>query len=540
MAQPRFGVHHRPSSVGQVAIRKQILVESRLNAGMIINLDSADIPNSALQLAQNAAVRFDKTSRRHGCTLLTPPKPDSLPVLSLTFIKKKGGTPYTVRFTRESVFRRGTLAWTEIAGAAPLLGTDKDRIQAVNVLDELIFSNNGANPIQKIDFDTDTFANLGNAPAYRYVTGFFNRAVGAALRGVNEVQVGWSGDANIEEWDPEVDESAGFSPILESPSDLSDFITGIFAFTNNMIMLREQSIWVVTKQPVESQPFNFYAAFPGVGCDAPNSVGVIPNGLCWFDSRSRTIWAYSPGSAPERVGFNIERDLLNGLDDPANCFGSYSSINNEYSLCIPQAASSLVRVWTYNFNTRSWTYNEYNLLSSIDDLDLGTGGITIDELVGTIDELVGTIDELSPSQINVNTRVFGRQDGELMYEDKLALTDAGAAFTTILDSKSFNLPTLDQNVQELKIDLFVHLAGQIQIYISKNGGATAESYRLAKTIPADYLEQGKRQLITIKRPYACRNFAFRILANEGNFDVINYELITSKSNNSDAGKSNSR
>lgn len=531
MAEPRFGRFLRPSSVGQVSIRSQVFAEGRLNGGMIVQLDSADIPTSALQLAKNAAVRFDKTSRRYGCTLLTPLKPDSLPVLALTFIKKKIGTPFTVRFTRSSIFRRGSVTWTPIVGV--LSGTDRDRIQAVNVLDELIFSNNGADEIQLINFNTDTFADLGNAPKYRFVTGFFNRAVGAALRDVNEVQVGWSGDGNITEWNPAVDETAGNSPILESPSDLSDFITGIYAFTNNMILLREQSIWVVTKQPIPTNPFNFYAAFPGVGCDAPNSVGVIPNGLCWFDSRTRTIWAYTPGSAPERIGFNIERDLLKGIDDPGACFGSYSSINNEYTLCLPRAATSIVSEWTFNFNTKSWVYNERDLTSCVEDLDLGTGGITIDELIGTIDELIGTIDDLSPSNVNVNTRIFGRMDGEIMYEDKLAELDVDKVFTTIIDSKSFRMPTLSQNVQEFKLELFINVGGKIDIYFSKNGGATDDSYRLVRTIPKGSLQQGKPQLITVKRPQRCRNFAWRLVSSEGQFDVINYEIITSKSNTSD-------
>lgn len=530
MAEPRFGRFHNPSSVGNVGFKRSVFAESRLNAGMINQLDPADIPSGACQLIQNGAVRYDKTSRRYGCTLLTPAKPDALPVLALTFIRKKDGTPFTVRFTRSSVFSRGGLSWTPIVGT--LSGVDKDRIQAVNVLDELIFSNNGADEIQKIDFGALTFADLGNAPKYRYVTGFYNRAVGAALRDVNEVQVGWSADGVIDEWDPLVNETAGFSPILESPSDLSDFITGIYAFTNNMILLREQSIWIVTKQPIPTNPFNFYAAFPGIGCDSPNSVGVIPNGLAWLDTRTKTIWAYSPGSSPERIGFNIERDLLKGIDDAGNCFGSYSSVNNEYTICLPVAASDTVREWTYNFNTRSWVYGERKFTSCIEDLDLGTGGITIDELVGTIDELIGTIDDLSPSNINVNTRIFGRTDGEIMYEDKVAETDAGTTFTTIIDSKSFSLPTLEQNVCEYKLELFINVGGAIGIYFSKNGGATDDSFKLVRTIAKGSLQQGKPQIITIKRPQKCRKFAWRLVAIEGQFDVINYELITSQSNSS--------
>lgn len=545
MALPRFGQVYQPTSVGNIALRTQVFAESRLNKGIINSLDSADIDNGACQNIINGMIRFDKTSRRYGMSLIVDDndipivKPDSEPVLALIFISKKDGTPYTVRFTPTTVHRIAIDVWSPMTGT--LLGGQYDRIQAVNVLDELIFSNNGANNIQKVDFTGESFGDLGNAPAYRYITGFYNRAVGAARRDANEVEVGWSGDNNIDEWDPTVDETAGSSPILESTSDLSDFITGIYAFTNNMILLREHSIWVVTKQPIPTLPFNFQTAFPGIGCNAPNSVGVIPNGLCWLDTRTRTVWGYVPGSAPERIGFNIEKSIVESID-PAICFGSYSGINNEYSLCLPTVGTDVVKEYTYNFHTKSWVYAERKNITCVDDVDYGSGGVTIDELVGTIEELVGTIDELSPSSVAVGKRLYGLNDGDILLEDSDVDTDNGEVYETVIDSKSFVLPTLEQNIQEYKLEILPHITGDIKIYYSKNGGADssqgvgAASFVLARTIPAASLEIEKPQLITIKRPQKCRRFAWRIYANSGQFDVINYELITTRSassNNSD-------
>ena len=186
-------------------------------------------------------------------------------------------------------------------------------------------------------------------------------------------------------------------------------------------------------------------------------------------------------------------------------------------------------VWTYNFNTKSWAYSKYDQIVSIEDQDLGTGGVTIDELIGTIDELLGTIDDLSPSNLFVNTRMFGRVDGDIMFEDKMAETDAGREFITTIDSKSFVMPQLEQNIKEFKLELLINIGGEIKIYYSKNGGATDDSYYLVRTIAIGSLELSKPQIITIKRPQKCRKFAWRIVANAGQFDIINYELITSVS-----------
>lgn len=502
--------------------------EGTINKGMITMLDPADIPPGSMQLIKNATVRFDRTSRRPGNVLLLPVKPNGSPILKLAFIKKKDGTGYTVRFTPTSLHNRGISSWTALTGT--LTGTISDRMQTADVQDELIFTNNGADYIQKVNFLLSTFARLGNAPKYRYITGFYNRALGAALRDTNEVQVGWSGDGNLNEWDPAVDETAGSSPILESPSDLSDFITGLFSWTNVGVLLRERSLWTIQKQAVPQNPFFFTTAVPGIGCDSPYSAQVLGTEIGWLDRRTGTVYSWRPGSWPEPIGRPIEASILSNVNDPQTIFSSYDTLTDEYSICIPQVGSKYVNVWTFNRRSKAWARNEYYALTSMDDVDLATAGTTIDQLGDIpIDSLIGTIDSLSPTSKIISTRTYGRDDGTIGQIDVNADTDAphtdfptGIPYETQMVSKSFQIPEDDIYIAEIRIEYQSMRGGTFTLEYSKNGGATPQSWKLAKNVTPRVL--GEPRLLIFRRFIKCRKFAWRLTTKAGLFDTLSYEI----------------
>lgn len=511
---------------------ESLFAEARVNQGMITMIDSADLPPAALQLAKNTHVRFDKTSRRFGSVLLTPVKPDSEPVLKLAFIKRNNGDAYTIRMTPTTIHTLGAGVWNAFAGPA-LGGGVNDRFQTAVVLDDFIFSNNGVNVLQRLNFGSSTYANLGNAPSYRYVVGFNNRAVGAALRDINEVQVGWSADGDIDEWDNAVDNTAGNSPIMESPSDLSDFITGLFASANVGILLRERSIWNIIKQPAPTNPFYFQTAVPNIGCDCPFSACRIDGGIAWLDRRTRTVYAYSPGGQPEPIGRPIEKTILDGVSDVRSVFSGYDSLNNEYHICIPQVGSNFVLVWTYNLRNKAWTRNDYYALTSVDNTDLAVAGTQIDQLGDVpIDSLTGTIDDLSPTSTITPTLSLGRDDGTIAIVDENVDVDAphtdypnGYNYETIIRSKTFFMPRLDMYVSSLVIEYEMKRAGSFLIQFSKNGGATDDSWVTAKTVTPTKL--GEPQILRFKRSIRARRFAWQIVSSSGAFDILNYEVTVS-------------
>lgn len=503
-------------------------VESRVNGGMISSVDASDIPESALQLCKNARIRYDQTSRRFGHSILTPTKPSPFEILRVATLIDNQGNTYTYRFTAPAIHRRDTGLWTPLTGGT-LDGTALDRYKTVVINNQFVFTNNGVNSICLIDPLTNTYAQLGNAPQYKYITGFYDRVVGANRvgGGAYNVEVGWSALApDIDEWDGAVKITAGNSPLIESPDDFGDPISGIFGISNVLVVPREHSIWIGTKNPVGSNPFSFYNAVPRIGCNAPWSAAAFEKGLIWFDQRTGTVWLYEVGGNAESLGRPIDNLIVKNIDNPQRVFGSYNPIQNEYIVCIPAVGTSLVKCWTFNFRTKAWSYDEIDNICSADDFDLAGGGIAIDDLVGTIDQLVGTIDELSPTVSVLPTRAYGLNNGDVLVEDVSLHTDGGLEYQTEFISKLFEVPEDDVIIAQARIEYQIESECVLNLYVQKNGG----EFVLVKTKTVTV--GGKTQIFKYDKQIRCRQFAWKLTVDGGEFTLKKFEIhayVTGKS-----------
>jgi hypothetical protein len=505
-------------------------VEARVNQGMITSIDAADIPTSALQKVLNARVRYDKTERRSGYVLFRTdlsddttevPKADSTHVLKVATLKDNEGNAYTFRLSPGKVYLLDSGAWVEVTPVTTAVsGGNTDRYKTVVINNQFAFSNNGADYIQLVDPVAKTYDRLGNAPKYKFITGFANRIVGAYRTdgGSHAVDIGWCGNGVITEWDNANDNSAGSTPLAESPSDFADHITGIFGINNALVITRERSIWLASRNPVASNPFNFYNAVPGIGCNAPYSSAPFEGGLCFFDPRTSTVWAYPIGGQPESIGRPIDKELSKNIDDPQNIFGSYNPIENEYIVFIPVVGSDLVKAWTFNFRTKSWSYDEVADICCADDPDVSAGYTAIDDLLGIINNLTGTIDELSPTNKTISSRILGKTDGDILQELTTATDDAGTEFVTELESKLFEAPEDDIVVVEIRAEIYAIKQCELKLYISKN----KRDYQLLRTSTINELE--KTVLFKYKKQFKARQFSFKITGTGGKFSFMKYEV----------------
>jgi hypothetical protein len=531
----KYGYSHIGDNLPLPQIDEKLIIETVVNGGVVTELDPADIPNSALSDATNCVVRFDRTERRPGSSAFGPAKPNSDPIMKLAFVKIPDGTGYTVRHTPTTIHKLVANVWTNITDSNTpgneLAGTSTDHLNSVVVLDTYAMSNNGANPIQKIDLAGGTFANCGNAPAYRYITGFFNRIVGAALRGTNEVQIGWSGDANPTEWDQNVDDTAGSSPLIDSPSDLADFITGLFGWTNVMAVLREKSVWLANKQPIAQNPFYFYASVPGIGCDSPYSAVNVGDGIAWLDRRTEEIYIYVPGQVPQPIGGPNRGRIFGAIKDPTLIFGAYDPIEHEYTVAIPRIGTKLVDTWTFNRRNNSWVSGQFYDLTTLADVEVGGGGgLTIDQLVGTIDALTGTINSLSPDiGIYVSERLRGHGDGSITITDPLQPIDAahtdyptGYAFESILSSKVFMQPSHDSYFTRTIIEYISKIAADIILETSIDNGRTWQTRRTFSPTVLD-----KPRLLKLNKVIRSRRYQWRLRTSGGLFSVLSYWIHAS-------------
>lgn len=505
---------------------RQKLAESRVNKGLITSIHAADIDPAALTAAINARCRYDLTTRRFGRVLLTPVKPNANKVLELALFKANDAATHLFRFTRNSIHERGVGVWVAYAVGAggSITGGDTDRFQMVVFLNKPFFAN-GVDKVQYLDAALTQYIQAGvNAPKVRYLTGFANRLVGGYRtdQANGPVSVVWSADGDTTKWpdDAPADVSSGQSPLVESPSDLADFITGVFGFTNVLLVSREKSIWLATKQPIASAPFNFYTAVPGVGSDCPYGIFVIPGGLAFVDTLSSTVWAYSISGGIERIGEPIEQDLIKAINDPHDVFGSYDSIMAEGSWAVPIAGTTMFRVWTFNFRTKAWVYDEVDGLSVISDIDSPfVSTLTFDQLAGTFDGLTGTFDQLVNTQAAGRpTRYYGYTNGEILQEDPSAVADNGVAYTMDLQSKEFVTPGTDLYFAEIRVEFLSKNEGTLSLYYTRDHGKT---WILAKSVA---LVPDVTGLLRYTRLIRSRTLRWRLTASDGLPSILSYEI----------------
>lgn len=519
------GPRHNPYYSQNAQLQMSKFVDEQLDKGMITNYDPADLPEGALQLAENAVVRYGKTSRRLGFVSITPAKPNSNRPLSLIDFRKNDNSRYQVRVDKANMYSRGAGIWTNIpsAGGATLTGTDFDYTQHTVVRDTLITVNNGVDNIHLVNPAipqyTDLIAvNPGNYK-FKYITGFANRAIFANLAGVAPYRIQWTTDFDLTIIDPALDPSAGWSDLVDSPSDEADFITGIYTVANQILVMRDHSIWLGIRQPIASAPFQFYSVISGLGCDCPNSIQVTALSITWADFRTGRIYNYTPGGAPQSISLPIEMNIFTGMDSPDKIFSCYDTFDNEYLLAIPQAGSTLIKTWRYNFRTQSWANSIDEFSCSLSYIDFAPPSITIGELSGTIGSLVGTIGSLGGTAAAVATLIVGDIDGDLYQENKAAIDDNGVPFTTTIISREYTTPEVDLYIAEIRIDFIATLAGSLSLYYTTNSGIT---WHLARISNITTLNQP--QLLRFVKQIKCRRLAWKLTTTDCLFNILGTEV----------------
>lgn len=494
--------------------------------GMNTHDDANDIPDNTFQFAKNVFLANTRVWRRYGTSNISPTKPNSDPVRNLVSLQEYDGTISQLRFTDADIYRRSSGSWTQItdAGASPFTVFPNN---VVSVDNRHFFSTQGETVIQEIDLGTNTYVELGNSVEYRYITSFGDRIIGAYLDGgsPNPVQVGWSGNLNYDEWDPLTDPSAGSVPLVDSQNDYADFITGVFGFSTQLLVLKERSIWLANKTGSNTAPFYFFVSSPNFGCDTPRSVQRVPNGIMYYDRRTNNVYYMNVNQSevsipmPTPVGTNVQDFIFESIDDPADVFSSFDPIELRYSLAVPLAGSDLVRVFVYSFKTQSWWYDEREDITCISSLNYSAPTVLIQDLVGTIGGLAGTIGGLSGYVIPTPTTFFGRSDGDIEEIN----VEENTGYPTTLISKNWTAEdNNDLFIQRLTFTYEPLSEGSMTIYYSKDNSLSWTPY---KSVTFAAQDSGKRLIVNCVKSVKARQFTWKIESIEGVWSLVDFKAL---------------
>lgn len=505
--------------------KENLVAIDNFDLGMITDVNADRLPENGLTLAQNCSYNINQLFRRNGTVLYENSAPDSNKILNIFAIFTSVSGVAILRFTKDKIYKVTSTGWDEItpSGSANS-GGDLDYF-TLTLANDRVFFCQGIDNIREIDVGALTYDDLGDASSYKYVTNAFNRIIGAYLAGGSPVayQIGWSGNLDFDEWDPTVNISAGFTPLVNSPSDVDDTITGVYNGGKFIIITRLRSIWVGLPTQAATQPFNFYAIIPTTGADTPRTIVLTSFGLIWYSYENSEVYLWDMNSTqPQAVSIseNCSRAIKSDINDPAYVFGSYSRETKCYSLFIANTISSQVVCWEYSFLYKNWVRNTKLNVSTVADVDYPGSSLSFDDLVGTFDDLVGTLGSLG-GIVAATTRFYGFSDGTIstspffsgLSQDisNIVLDDSGVSFDTDIRSKIFELPPDNTDANLFRINVTPYTVGTVALSYSKDDGLNWISLKSRTFISSELLQA---QVIQLKRFRKIRRIQFKVITSD--------------------------
>jgi len=352
------------------------------------------------------------------------------PVMHAFEFRALDGTVFILRFTTKKLQRLAGSAWSDVAGAT-FTGTTSDFFTITTFGERLVFSN-GVDGLFVFDPGAVTVSQIttsAEVPKARHLTTFAGRVVATNVidsSGTKRGRVRWSAKFDHTKWDPAVDLGSGFEDVTSSPNPDADVCHATLPVTDELALLsRRRSVYLISVTGIADAPFRFSMLHDQLGTESPYSIVAVHGGIMgWYENDF--YFVSHTGVTP--VGTQIADRLRELITSPRDMWGTYDAYRNEYRCIIKEDSA----VWRYSFPDQGWTRDEYSFVPrTIEAVGrYTTGGLTIDELVGTIDGLVGTIDELGGGAV-IRGGAYLTQPSYVVREDTTRTQDVNTSGNAI-------------------------------------------------------------------------------------------------------------
>ncbi len=496
------GINERIQGFPSDPPKDRIFEVTDVTSGMVTAIPRAKRPLGSSISIINGRIRDDWVGRRGGYPNYIT-KPNSNDIMELISFKGEENQDWVVRVANGSMHAASTTTgWTSLTGTAY---SSFARTDSAQVLGDLYLANS-SKKVLRVRLDNLTFAEIvdANAPTAKFITSFAERLIAAYIfdpaSGVLPFGLRWSVNADPTDW---TGLGSGRENLIQSPSDTGDEITGIFGFSNLMVILRERTIWHVTRQPFADAPFRFTAIITNQGCDMPHTAVQTSDeqgrltGLLFADSRSNGIYQYTPGQRPQRISRNIDDQLFTGLTDPQLAKAAYDPENQEYHLGYPTDSANpehLGSFRVFSAQNGSFVTDDGPTCTTIGVVgDVGTPTM-IDDLTGFIDGLSGTIDSLSGVLRLPPIVLKGDTSGQSIKED----LDTAGSHTFTWESQNLGSVSLRRTVKLFTMAMSATASGSTTLEFSTDDGSTWTNIKTVSN-PSSLSKLGFKKQISADR-----------------------------------------
>jgi hypothetical protein len=244
------------------------------------------------------------------------------------------------------------------------------------VYNNRLYFANGGNLLAHIDGDANFFL-AGDTPSSCLYLGSLAAhllqifTIEVAPSGVQTLfpsRIRYSASGNGDEWDEDVDETAGLIDL----TDINDFLTGWATINNIGFAFHQTGIITFTPTGVALDPFyveNYSIGGGGIGCFYPYTLAVYgtfavfvgENDVYMFQgsgapmpiggAAKKQIFADIKASQPTITNFNSQIiGYVSSGDITIPDVGDYLS----YWLILPNQVTQQTSVWVYNFDDKTW------------------------------------------------------------------------------------------------------------------------------------------------------------------------------------------
>jgi len=355
-------------------------LNQRVNATMIKDNQSPDLLNCFID--QGAIVK------RSGClrwnpTALTNSSSVQKPVTSLVRYYREDGTKKLIALCGDRLYYvpdNGSAA-TVLTGAS---FTDGERLEFSTYINNLYMSNqeDGYFKYDNASISAPT-ANPDPAPAAKWILPHGDNRMWIANSANERSRIWYSGDTDPGSWD--LDSSADIS------SDDGDEITGMASFLDDLVVFKDNSIWVLQGTYDPENELTITKRVGDAGCIAGRSISSINNRIYFLGKEG--VYEFD-GVAARVISEPIE-NVLKAINPSQRKNACAAASDNKYYLSYaPLGSSTNTEMVVYDTLAKSWT--KYNgKYAEAADLIVLSGADDANEVIAGTSQDTGIIYKLN-------------------------------------------------------------------------------------------------------------------------------------------------